>query len=101
KPRVFLQLFQFSCLVLLGLAGCQSGSTGFPDVNEAAFVTQLGDDTLAVEQFQQTDTVMQAEVVLRTPETTVRRYRLVLDESGALGRYEGATLGGDASTLRR
>jgi hypothetical protein len=39
---------------------------------------------------------MDAEVVLRTPRTTVRRYRLDLDGAGALRRYEATVREADA-----
>lgn len=54
----------------------------------AAFITLLGTDTLAVEQFERTPGGMEAAVVLRTPQTTLQHFRLDLDESGNLARYE-------------
>ena len=69
----------------------------------AAFVTTLGEDTLAVERFRRTDAGMEADVVLRTPRTTRIRYTLSLDDSGELTRYEAVTHapGADAEPLRR
>lgn len=64
-----------------------SSSAQDADPNNAAFVTRLGNDTLAVEQFVQTPTRIEADVVLRTPTTTVREYVLEMDETGALQRY--------------
>lgn len=58
------------------------------DPNSAAFVTRLGNDTLVVEQFVRTPTRMEADVVIRTPETTVRHYVFDMDETGAMQRFE-------------
>lgn len=58
---------------------------------EAAFVTTLGADTLAVERFWMTDDGMEADVVLRTPGTTRTHYVLTLDEAGDIARYEAVT----------
>ena len=54
------------------------------DPNKAAFVTYLGEDTLAVEQFEKTDTGITANVILRSPQTTFSSYDLTLDESGGI-----------------
>lgn len=84
-----MRLLALSLLLtlFLGLGACQSTNPVASD-DEGAFVTLLGEDTLAVEQFRRTPEGMEAEVVLRTPETTVQHYRLDLDEAGALQRYE-------------
>jgi hypothetical protein len=72
---------------------------------DAAFITRLGDDTLAVERFARTPGGMEAEVVLRTPQTTVTRYRLDLDDAGALKYFEAVASApgapSDAPPLRR
>ena len=74
-----------------------------PDTS--AFVTRLGDDTLAVEQFVQHPSGMEATVVLRTPRTTVQHYVLETGPDGALTRLESTVHepGGaeDAEPLRR
>ena len=57
------------------------------DPNSAAFVTRLGSDTLVVEQFVRTPTRMEADVVNRTPRTTVRHYVFEMDETGAMKRF--------------
>ena len=79
-----------AALIPLMLLSCRAPSNSAQDAdpNNAAFVTLLGNNTLAVEQFVQTPTRMEAEVVLRTPTTTVREYVLEMDETGALQRYE-------------
>jgi hypothetical protein len=78
-------------LTLLCLAACEPNPPAeieTEDPNGATFVTLLGSDTLVVEQFRRTAEGIEADVVLRTPETTVRHYRLDLDEAGHLTRYE-------------
>lgn len=52
--------------------------------NEGAFVTLLGDDTLAVEEFQTTDSSITASVILRSPETRFSTYSLTMDETGGI-----------------
>ena len=73
-------------LIPLMLLSCTTPSDSAQDAdpNNAAFVTLLGNDTLAVEQFVRTPTRMEADVVLRTPNTTVHQYVLEMDETGAL-----------------
>src|SRR5699024_734644 len=44
----------------------------------------LGNDTLAVEQFEKTDDGIVAHVILRSPETTFSSYELTLDETGGI-----------------
>lgn len=82
-------------LILLAL-GCaspspvlSSGIVGTP--SEAAFVTRLGADTLAVERFAHTPEGMTATVALRTPRTTLTTYDLRLGADGQLVRYEAVT----------
>ncbi|GIV59814.1 MAG: hypothetical protein KatS3mg043_0903 [Rhodothermaceae bacterium] len=72
------------------LAGLLFGCDTAPrdEAGQGAFVTVLGEDTLAVERFRHVPEGMEAEVVLRTPVTTVHRYRLELDEAGQLRRFE-------------
>lgn len=52
--------------------------------NDAAFVTMLGNDTLAVEQFQKQGNTITAKVVLRSPRTTFSSYTLQLDDLGGI-----------------
>lgn len=79
------------CLLLVcmvaGLAACSSASSN-TNPDQAAFVTLLGQDTLAVEVFEHTPQGMEATVVLRTPRTTVQRYRLNLGAEGAFQHME-------------
>lgn len=79
---------------LLLLACLAAGDVAAQD--RAAFVTRLGQDTLAVERFERTPSGIEATVLLRTPQTTLRHYRLDLDEAGALRRFEAETRAPDA-----
>jgi hypothetical protein len=54
--------------------------------NNAAFVTLLGNDTLAVEQFEKTDSTITARVILRSPEVKISTYLLHFNESGGIDR---------------
>ena len=89
-PHLPLRATILAALIPLMLLSCTTPSDSAQDTNpnSAAFVTLLGNDTLAVEQFVRTPTRMEADVVLRTPTTTVRQYVLEMDEAGALQRYE-------------
>ena len=55
---------------------------GVIPTGEGAFVTRLGDDTLAVEQFRHGPTFFEADVLVRSPETRLTRYRAELDRHG-------------------
>ncbi|WP_428235556.1 DUF2911 domain-containing protein [Gracilimonas sp.] len=54
------------------------------DPNEGSFVTLLGNDTLAVEQFVKTDSSITAQVILRSPEVQISTYILHFDELGGI-----------------
>ncbi len=84
-----LQTAALALLIPLTLLSCATPADPPRDAdpNNGAFVTTLGDDTLAVEQFERTPAKMTAQVVLRTPAATKREYVLELDETGALQRY--------------
>ena len=62
--------------------------------DSAAFVTLLGEDTLAVERFVWTPAGIEAETLLRSPTTRVGRYMLEMDADGQLVRYEGRVWAG-------
>lgn len=89
RPPRQLQAIALTLLIPLTLLSCGSPSNSAQDddPNNAAFITMLGSDTLAVEQFTRTPTRMEADVALRTPTTTMREYVLELDETGALQQY--------------
>jgi hypothetical protein len=48
----------------------------------AAFITTLGNDTIAVETLERTNTHVRATVVLRVPRTTLRVYDVALNGNG-------------------
>ncbi|HEX5521531.1 MAG TPA: hypothetical protein VFX29_07520, partial [Longimicrobiaceae bacterium] len=48
----------------------------------AAFVTMLGNDTIAVERMSRTANELRAEVLLRSPRTTLTVYRMALGADG-------------------
>ncbi len=52
--------------------------------NNATFVTYLGSDTLAVEQFEKTKDGITARVVLRSPRTTLSSYNIILSEQESI-----------------
>ncbi|MBO6585005.1 MAG: DUF2911 domain-containing protein [Gracilimonas sp.] len=54
------------------------------DPNQGSFVTLLGNDTLAVEQFVKTDSSITAQVILRSPEVQISTYILHFDELGGI-----------------
>ncbi|HEX6939864.1 MAG TPA: DUF2911 domain-containing protein [Longimicrobiales bacterium] len=68
--------FAFPTLLL---AACVASG---PPTDEAAFVTRLGDDTVAVERITHTPGRLRAEVVLRVPRTSLRVYDVRFDSAG-------------------
>ncbi|HEX5580546.1 MAG TPA: DUF2911 domain-containing protein [Gemmatimonadaceae bacterium] len=72
----------------LGAQGAARPTT--PD--SAAYVTRLGNDTLAVERFVRTPGRIEAEVLLRTPTTSRTRYVMELDDAGNMTRMEAVTV---------
>lgn len=68
-------------LAIALLNGCDTGTEGNGD---AGFITLLGNDTLAVEQFTKTEEGIQARVVLRSPSTSFASYSLSLDSLGGI-----------------
>lgn len=63
----------------IGVA-CNSGT----EKSQNGFVTLLGNDTLAVEQFEKTANGIKAKVVLRSPETSLSAYDLKIDDAGGI-----------------
>jgi len=79
-------IFQLLFLsVLVTLYGCDQGVG--EDTYSAAFVTTLGDDTLALEKFNRNGDIFKASVMLRVPRTSVKSYTLQLEE-GKFKRME-------------
>jgi hypothetical protein len=56
-----------------------------------ALITRLGNDTLAVERFNRTVDGIRAEVVLRSPRTSLTVYHLRMDDRGQPLRLESTT----------
>lgn len=72
------------CLTLL--SACSSLPE--PASQQAGFVTLLGADTLAAEQFTISTNRVEASVMLRTPSTTLRHFVMDLNEEGGMERLE-------------
>lgn len=68
------------------VAGCEQPETFNAD--QAAFITYLGNDTLAVEEFTETETGFEAKVILRSPRTVFSSYDVILDENGGMVEME-------------
>ena len=75
----------------IGLAvlmiGCSSAPSGVQEPQRhppsaALLVTRLGEDTLAIERVRRTADSVVATVLLRSPQTTLRTYRVALDDAG-------------------
>lgn len=64
--------------------------------DSAAFVTMLGADTVALELFTIRGNTLEAEVVGRTPRTSVRRVRMNWDSDGRITAYETRLRGPEA-----
>lgn len=98
-----LALSLLALLVFL-FSGCNPGAARTHGNDGTTFVTLLGSDTVAVEHFTRTADGVEADVLLRPPQTSRTHYRLYLDEQGRLMRYEAAMhapTSNPASLLRR
>ena len=69
-------------LGLLAAALAPAAATAQGASARAAFVTRLGADTVAVERVTRQGREVRAEVLLRSPSTTLHVYRLQFDEAG-------------------
>lgn len=89
RTRVF---FFFSPLVaaagLLAIAETPLAAQPRQRADSAALVTVLGRDTLALERWVRTGDRVSAEVVVRAPRTTLRRYEMELEADGRMRRFE-------------
>lgn len=74
-PLLLLSLVSASIL-----SACGAGPRATDD---AAFVTRLGNDTIAVERFMRTADGLRAEVALRIPRTSLRVYDVRYGDTGA------------------
>ena len=72
------RLTRFSSLAaVLAAAACAASAD-----QQAAFVTRLGNDTVAVERITRTAETLRAEVVVRVPQTWLRVYEVRFDDAG-------------------
>ncbi|HEX8275845.1 MAG TPA: DUF2911 domain-containing protein [Longimicrobiaceae bacterium] len=77
-------------LASLAAAGPAAAQAARPD--SAALVTVLGRDTIALERWVRTGNRIEAEALVRSPSTSLRRYTLELTPSGAMRRFEERVL---------
>jgi hypothetical protein len=86
NPSILPALF----LAVLAASGCGAAAAGGAPAGpeRAAFVTRLGNDTIAVERLQFAGDELRAEVLLRVPRTTLHVYRLQMDGRGNAVRLE-------------
>lgn len=70
--------------LLLVTATLFTACNSYDSANRAAFVTLLGNDTLAVEEFTITDSTITTRVILRSPETQISTYVMEFDEYGGM-----------------
>lgn len=68
--------------VLSGLIALSAPAALAQETDEAGFVTLLGVDTIAVESIAMGPDEMRAEVLVRSPRTTLRVYTMSFDEEG-------------------
>jgi membrane dipeptidase len=59
---------------------------GVVPTGAGAFITRLGEDTVALERFRYGPSWLEADVVVRSPRTTLTRYRAEYDHRGNLDR---------------
>ena len=71
----------FALLLTLAVAVQDSG----------AFITRLGNDTLAMERYTRTTTQLRGEYVIRTPRSLHRIYTFDLNPDGSIRRFELVT----------
>lgn len=59
-----------------------------PRVSSGAFVTTLGNDTVAIERYTRSDDRLEGELVTTSPRTRISRYVVGFDAQGAVTRFE-------------
>jgi DUF2911 family protein len=69
-------------LVLSGVPGLRA-----QDADQGAFIVRLGSDTIAVERFWRSGSVLLGRCLTRAPRTTLREYRVVLDSAGNVAGF--------------
>ncbi|MEO7362103.1 MAG: hypothetical protein ABI120_17365 [Gemmatimonadaceae bacterium] len=77
--RVF-DVTAFACLTLfVGVASVHAQAAATPQTATGAFVTMLGKDTVAIEQFRRTGSVLEGDYVTRPGGTVVSHYVMKFD----------------------
>lgn len=79
-----MKKLSFIFIMIATLGACSQ--VGEQDATQA-FITKLGSDTLAVENFQKTDSSLTAQVIMRSPEVSLISYYLLLDNEGGIDRF--------------
>lgn len=77
-----------AALLLLASLAAAPAAAQAARADSAALVTVLGRDTLALERWVRTGSRIEAEAVVRSPSTSLRRYTLELAPSGTMRRFE-------------
>jgi hypothetical protein len=80
-------------LATLMAAACDGGGMG-TDTERAAYLTLIGDDTLAVEWMEFGAGYVEAEALVRGSRTTFSEYRLEMSDAGEVTGYEATTHAG-------
>lgn len=98
-PMRKIPLRTASSLLLLVAAACaqpipvtETTPAAASTADSAGFVTRLGIDTLAIENFIRTDNRIEANVVLRSPSTRHTRYVMEWQPNGTMTRLEAAEI---------
>lgn len=96
--------FRSTACAARGLVGiiCVATSAATAQTTEhATFITRLGTDTIAVEQFTRSATRLEGDLLLRSPATRVLHYVATLGPVGQVTRFEYAAHKADGSPLPR
>ncbi len=74
--------------LLLAACAAAPAQAQTPVRDSAALVTVLGRDTVAMERWRRAPGRWEAEAVVRSPQTSLRRYVMELDAAGSMRRFE-------------
>lgn len=77
------------CSLLFGLLFLLACSA--PEPEASSFIATLGEDTLVIEQFTMQPERVEAEVLIRTPQTRYMKQTLEMDSDGHFTSYHSAT----------
>lgn len=80
--------FLFVAMAVACSASLDSAAVHGQGIDQGGFVTKLGTDTLAVERFNWTRNSLEGERVLRSPTTTLIRYKARLGKDGTVTSFE-------------